>query len=372
MKGRFFIMSSISGTITGTAHTGRIVTVIALVIALAFCIQPVLAADETFTITYRGPGGYYIGDNIIFDGINKVGNITLVKVTGPGLPAAGVPVYDLDGAEGTSNPVQVNADGTWRFVWYTSTIKGLDKMQTARYHIIAFDSADPTATATTSVMMKKPDFYVVANPSTLETGEYLRLIGNAEQAITDIRIEISDANGNVVHTENTGASQTGYFTYALHVDMPPGEYFITVTSPSARTTFRTSITVIPPPTTAVNGTSTAVTEPGVPAPVTTGTLSISSTPSGAAVYVDSVSVGSTPLTQGSIAPGTHLVEIKYSGYQTYSAQAVVKAGETTTVAPALVKSSPSLPLSPLTVLIGLVIAGLLCIILPYGRGRKFE
>lgn len=354
---------------TGTAHTGRIVAVMMLVIALAFCMQPVLASDETFTITYRGAGGYYIGDNIVFDGINKVGNITVMKVTGPGLPAAGVPVYDLDGAEGTGNPVPVNADGTWRFVWYTSTIKGLDKMQTARYHIIALDSGDPTATATTSVMMKKPDFYVVASPSTLETGEYLRLIGTAEQAISDIRIEISDANGNVVHTENTGASQTGYFTYALHVDMPPGEYYITVTSPSARTTFRTSITVIPPPTTAINGTSVAVTEPGVPsATIDTGTLSISSTPSGASVYVDSVSIGSTPITQGSIAPGTHLVEIKYAGYQTYAAQAVVVAGETTTVAPALVKSPSSLPLSPITVLVGLVIAGLLCIILP--RGRK--
>jgi hypothetical protein len=85
------------------------------------------------------------------------------------------------------------------------------------------------------------------------------------------------------------------------------------------------------------------------------------------VYVDSVSVGSTPITQGSIAPGTHLVEIKYAGYQTYSAQAVVDAGETTTVAPALVKSPATLPLSPITVLVGLVIAGLLCITLTYGR-----
>jgi len=80
-----------------------------------------------------------------------------------------------------------------------------------------------------------------------------------------------------------------------------------------------------------------------------------------------MSIGSTPLTQGSVAPGNHLVEIKSPGYTTYYAQAVVKAGETTTVAPVLVKSSPTLPLSPLTVLAGLMIAGLLCIILPCGR-----
>jgi hypothetical protein len=57
MKRRFFTMN----IMTGTAHTGRIVAVMMLVIALAFCMQPVLASDETFTITYRGAGGYYIG-----------------------------------------------------------------------------------------------------------------------------------------------------------------------------------------------------------------------------------------------------------------------------------------------------------------------
>lgn len=354
--------------VTGTKHYIRILPVVVLVIALAFCLQPVLAADETFTITYRGAGGYYIGDTIIFDGINRVGNVTLVKIVGPDLPAGGVPVFDLDGAEGTGNPVEVSADGSWHLVWYTSNIKSLDKMQTARYKIVAFDAGDPTATASTSVMMKKPDFYVVASPNILEKGEYLRLIGTAEQAAPDIRIEISDANGKVVHTESTGASNTGYFTYSFHVDMDPGEYYVTVTSPTVRTTYRTSIIVRPPQTTAVNGTGTATSVAvETPAP-TTGMLSISSTPSGAAVFVDSVSLGATPLTQGSIAPGTHLVEVKSPGYSTYTAYAVVKAGETTTITPTLTKSTSLLPLSPLTALAGLVIAGLLAV--AFGGPRR--
>lgn len=350
-------MSSVAGIIC----PGRIITVLALGIALAFCLQPVLAADERFTITYRGAGGYYVGDTIIFDGINKAGNLTLLKITGPDLPAEGVPVYDLDGAAGTGNPVEVNSDGTWRFAWYTSSIKNLDKMQTARYKIIAFDSKDPTATATISVMMKKPDFYVVASPSVMEKGEYLRLIGTAEQGTTDIHIEISDSNGKVVRTDDTDASQTGYFTYAFHVDMDPGVYYVTVTSPTVRTTYRTTITVIPPQSslnaTADISTTSPANQPAITS--TTGTLSISSTPSGASVYVDSAALGSTPITKGDIAPGTHLVEIKNPGYTTYTAYAVVKAGEVTTVSPALTKNASFLPLSPLSALAGLVIAAAL-------------
>ena len=68
----------------------------------------------------------------------------------------------------------MNADGSWRFAWYTFMIQNVDKMQTARYYITALDLGDPTQSATTSVMMKKPEFTVVASPNPLETGEYLQ------------------------------------------------------------------------------------------------------------------------------------------------------------------------------------------------------
>lgn len=349
-------MSSVSGS----TRRVRIIAVLALGIALACCLPPALATGETFTITYRGAGGYYIGDTIVFDGINRVGNITLLKITGPGLPEEGVPVNDLGGTAGTGNPVNVNDDGSWRFAWYTANIRNVDRMQTARYKIIALDSKDPTTTSTISVMMKKPEFYVVASPNVLEKGEYLRLIGTAEQGATDIRIEISDMDGKVVHTQNTAASQTGYFTYAFHVDMDPGIYYITISSPSVRTTYRTTLTVVPPESSLSNSTGIPSGSDNLPeTEATTGTLSISSTPTGAAVFVDSAAIGSTPITQGDVAPGTHLVEIKSPGYSTYAAYAIVKAGEITTVSPVLSRNTSFLPLSPLSALAGLVIAGAL-------------
>ncbi|AGB02486.1 PEGA domain-containing protein [Methanoregula formicica] len=324
-------------------------------LAVIFCIPPALAETGTMSIAYWGNGGYYIGDTIIFDGVSPAGNSTAIKLTGPGLPANGVPIYDLDGAEGTGNPVIVKEDGKWRLVWYTGSIKGVDKMQTARYYITVFDVNNPEVSAKTSVMMKKPDFFVTANPDTLETGDYLQLLGTAEQGTSDIHIVISDEIGKVYRTYDTAASRSGYFTYAFRVDMMPGTYYVTVSSPSVKNTYRTTITVVPPAAPAANVTVAPTTPAGMAAD--TGTLSISSNPAGAAIYVDSVNMGVTPITLANIASGTHTVEIRSPGYLTFSLQVTVNAGETTSLSPALVKSPLSLPLSPVTTLAGLIIAG---------------
>jgi hypothetical protein len=131
------------------SRNNKILSFIALVVAVLWCISPVLADNSSVSIAYRGAGGNYIGDTIIFDGYNSVSNVTVLKLTGPGLPALGVPVYDLNGPAGSGNPVEANPDGSWRFAWYTDNIKGIEQMQTARYYITAFDLSDPSKTATT-------------------------------------------------------------------------------------------------------------------------------------------------------------------------------------------------------------------------------
>jgi hypothetical protein len=342
----------------GEIFSNRWISCLVLAVAVLFCMQPVLAANGTMTITYRGSGGYYIGDTIFFDGTTSAGNATAIRLTGPGLPADGVPVYDLDGAVGTGNPVIVNDDGSWRLVWYTNSIKNIDKMQTARYQVTVFDVNDPTTFAKTSVMMKKPEFYVTAVPDTLETGEYIQLLGTTEKGTSDIHIVISDEAGKVYHIYDTSASTTGYFQSSFHVDMQPGTYYVTVSSPSVKNTYRTAITVTAPPTPAVITTIT----PATGTPANSGTLSVSSNPTGATVSVDSVPMGVTPITLANIAPGSHQVEIRSPGYLTFSLQVDVRAGETTTIAPTLVKNPLSLPLSPLVALAGLSIAASLFLV----------
>ena len=356
----------------GKIQLNSMILFLGLLAAAAICVLPALAENQTVSIAYRGAGGYYIGDTIIFDGYNRAGNVTVLKLTGPGLPAGGVPVYDLNGKEGTGNPIEVNNDGSWRFVWYTSNIKGVEKMQTARYYITALDFGDPTQTATTSMMMKKPDFYIVASPNQLETGDYVQLLGTAERGTSAIRIRITDRNGQVLHIYDTSASASGYFNYGFHVDMPPGDYNVTISSPSVISTYSTVLTVIPPPTSAT-GTNASITGNGTTSmgtSMTTGALAVSSTPSGAPVYLDSASMGNTPVTLQNLTPGTHLVEIKNPGYMSYSVQVAIKAGEQTTVTSTLVKNPLSLPLSPVTALSGLIIAGVAVIVMSAERKKE--
>jgi hypothetical protein len=56
---------------------------VVLLLAVICIIPPVLAQEGTVTISYRGAGGYTMGDVITFDGRNTVSNTTLLKITGP-------------------------------------------------------------------------------------------------------------------------------------------------------------------------------------------------------------------------------------------------------------------------------------------------
>src|SRR5512136_3203574 len=80
----------------------KIFSSLLLLCAAACILQPVMAENGTITIAYRGSGGSYIGDTVVFDGRNTYGNTTLIKVSGLGLPPEGVPVTNLNGAAGTA------------------------------------------------------------------------------------------------------------------------------------------------------------------------------------------------------------------------------------------------------------------------------
>jgi hypothetical protein len=96
----------------------------------------------------------------------------------------------------------------------------------------------------------------------------------------------------------------------------------------------------------------------------TGILSISSTPSGANVYVDNNLRGVTPLTLTGLSAGAHAVQVQMSGYQAYVETVQVNAGATNTVNTVLNPSTQPTQKSgmPLYVIgIAGIIAGLILI-----------
>ena len=286
-----------------------------LFIAVMCIIQPVLAQDGSMIISYRGSGGYYLGDTVIFDGKTTVGTPTLLKISGPGLPREGVPVYDLNGVPGSGNTVPVNEDGTWRFVWYSATVAGSEKIRTARYTITAFDLTNPEKTASVTILLKMPDFYINPQQREVTPGDYVQLNGITELGVTELKIDIADSNGTILRSYTSPVSGSGYFDYGFRADMQPGDYFVRVSNPAMKEVLRTTITVVP--------------QGETPLPATT--TSLISTPS------ESVSVPPTPT--------PHLNQP--------------------------VASSPSaIPLSPFIAIAGLIISGIIALAGSTGRRKQ--
>ena len=69
--------------------------------------------------------------------------------------------------------------------------------------------------------------------------------------------------------------------------------------------------------------------------VQTGSLSVTSSPTGAQIYVDNVYKGLTPRTVTYLAPGERAVRLVKSGYQDYNTLVTVNSGQTTTLSATL-------------------------------------
>jgi hypothetical protein len=67
----------------------------------------------------------------------------------------------------------------------------------------------------------------------------------------------------------------------------------------------------------------------IPVPTTVGSLHVTSSPSGADIYLDGVYHGPTPITIGSLAAGNHVVILRLAGYQEYTVTTTITAGQTT-------------------------------------------
>jgi len=217
----------------------------ALFIAVMSIIQPVLAQDGSMIISYRGSGGYYLGDTVVFDGRTTAGTPGLLKISGPGLPQEGVPVYDLNGVPGSGNTIPVNEDGTWRFVWYSATVKGSEKIRTARYTFTAFDLTNPEKTASVTILLKMPYVYLSPQQREVTPGDYVQLNGITELGVTDLKIDLTDSNGTILRSYTSPVSGSGYFNYGFRADMQPGEYFVSVSNPAMKEVLRTTIIVVP-------------------------------------------------------------------------------------------------------------------------------
>ena len=96
----------------------------------------------------------------------------------------------------------------------------------------------------------------------------------------------------------------------------------------------------------------------------TGTLSFSSSPTGAEIYLDSQYHGTTPSTLSNVVPGEHTLEFRKNGYTSWTGRITVPAGPSSyygalspvtgsggTPDTSVTQSSPSTPVTTVTVMV---------------------
>ena len=86
-----------------------------------------------------------------------------------------------------------------------------------------------------------------------------------------------------------------------------------------------------------------------PLPEKTGSVKITSVPSGAEVYLDNEYHGTTPNTITAVPAGNYTVEIRERGYKNWSQKITVTAESTVSVSPSLVPVTASIPTTAPTI-----------------------
>jgi hypothetical protein len=134
----------------------------------------------------------------------------------------------------------------------------------------------------------------------------------------------SSPSGALVTLDRSQSAPTPY----TFINIPVGTHEVSVYL-SGYQTFYTSVNVQNGVTANINAVLTPT--------VTTGSLSVSSTPGSAAVYVDGLYRGVTSTIVGNLAAGQHSVRLSKAGYQDWTGSVSIASGATTYLNPTLVK-----------------------------------
>ena len=161
------------------------------------------------------------------------------------------------------------------------------------------------------------------NPSAGQTiSIYVTLTPSAQTG----NIQVTSVPSGATVTLDRSQSATTPFTFTY---VPVGSHEISIYL-SGYQTFYATVNVNMGQTAYINANLNPVT--------TTGTLSVSSSPSGAAVYVDGNYQGVTSTTVGNLYPGQHSVQLIKAGYQDWTGTVSIASGSTTYLSPTLVKN----------------------------------
>jgi len=146
----------------------------------------------------------------------------------------------------------------------------------------------------------------------------------------------SQPGGANVYLDGSYRGQTDSSGNLVISSLPAGTYSVKVTKPQYSDAVY-SVQVRQGQESTVQAYLSPVSPTGTPTspPAQTGSLSVTSSPSGAQVFIDNMYRGYTPSTYDDLTTGMHALTLKLTGYQDYSTTIQINQGSTATVQAAL-------------------------------------
>ncbi len=335
---------------------------ISLISILAICL--LIIGCSGFVSGNQGIGGgtgYYsvtsdpTGADVHFDG--KYQGMSPITID---VPTTGTP----------GHTVSVSKSGyqTW-----TQSLPG-NPLDGQTISVFADLTPSPVTLPTTPIGGDQGYFYIQSAPSGAEVrfdGQY-----KGETPVT-VSVYVTGTPGHSIsvsypgyetwtqsYSQNPGAGETTYVQANLIPNQASGSIYVTSSPSGAQATLDNSDTQTTPcsfssvpvgshslyvymsgfqpyyATVNVRSGQTATVNAYLNPSQTYGSLRVSSSPSGADIYIDGNYFGYTPTTVGNIVPGTHSVLLRLAGYQDWTGSVNIVAASTTTISPTL-SANPS-------------------------------
>lgn len=182
-----------------------------------------------------------------------------------------------------------------------------------------------TRTHTIRITLRGYEPWTITSEENPRAGQTIIITAMLIPAATSADVIVTSSPSGAIATLDGSQPETTPHTYA---SIPAGTHQISVYL-SGYQTYYGSVDV-------AEGRSAEVfaqLSPGI----TSGAIAADSVPQGAAIHIDGIYRGVTPMTVGNLASGQHAITLFKSGYQGWQGEVQVQKGVVTTISPALVR-----------------------------------
>ena len=269
----------------------------------------------TTCVSASGEIAAYIGDTIPLSGYSYGSPTVYLFLTGPNLPVNGVALNDITARADEGHFTEVSVDGTdhWEYPWATNAISG--RLDAGTYTV-----------------------WVVNRPndrSQLAIADYSTISIRLGTPVLKVNSPVTPG-ALILNTSPEGASVLIDDVYRggtpLIIErIEPGTYGVTFS--------RFAYAQLFTPVRVESGKTTEVSGALIPL---TGSLDITTSPAGARILLDTISLGITPVSLPNMTVGNHTLTVVKEGYVTAEQRVTVVEDRTTQITISLVPASPPL------------------------------